>query len=323
MAKSTVKVPGKKKAGGGTITIPGTKIKAPRSLVILAGGGVLAALFFMRGSEDDEDGGGVSGSILAEEIAQRFASERDAFSGAIEDINQQLFDIEQERLEGGILPEPDQPRPRRDRIPDAPSGTFEQPTTTLFPFVQLSEVEAPRDEISITTSDAQIRADLRRGAVHKLFNIPISPGLVELLEGEAGIEDAIHPTKVPNLFVVPGGGETERPSELLTSGKARAIINELKDSYSTVWIDAPPIIPVADTRNLVSVADMLLIVVKPLQTGRRALQHTCELLRASNAPPMHVVLNGIPPSVERQYGYPNRRYKEYSRTGGGPAERKS
>ena len=166
MAKSTVKVPGKKKAGGGTITIPGTKIKAPRSLVILAGGGVLAALFFMRGSEDDEEGGGVSGSILAEEIAQRFASERDAFSGAIEDINQRLFDIEQERLEGGILPEPDQPRPRRDRIPDAPSGTFEQPTTTLFPFVQLSEVEAPRDEISITTSDAQIRADLRRGAAY-------------------------------------------------------------------------------------------------------------------------------------------------------------
>ena len=163
MAKSTVKVPGKKKAGGGTITIPGTKIKAPRSLAILAGGGVLAALFFMRGSEDDEEGGGVSGSILAEEIAQRFASERDAFSGAIEDINQRLFDIEQERLEGGILPEPDQPRPRRDRIPDAPSGTFDRPTTT-FSFVDLSEVEAPRDEISITTSDAQIRADLRRGA---------------------------------------------------------------------------------------------------------------------------------------------------------------
>jgi hypothetical protein len=64
---------------------------------------------------------------------------------------------------------------------------------------------------------------------------------------------------------------------------------------------------------------MLLIVVKPLETGRRALQHACELLRASNAPPMHVVLNGIPPSVERQYGYPNRRYKEYSRIEGAPS----
>ena len=163
-----------------------------------------------------------------------------------------------------------------------------------------------------------VDADLRRGAIHKLFDVPISPGLVELLEGEAKLEDTIRPTKVPNLFVLPGGRETVRPAELLASEKAHAVIRDLRDSYATVWIDAPPIVPVADTRNLTSVADMLLIVVKPFETGHRALQRTCELLRASNAPVMHVVLNGIPPSVEKQYGYPSKRYKEYSRTGDAP-----
>ena len=165
--KSTVKVPGKKKGGKGTITIPGTKIKAPRELAILAGGGILAALFFMRGSEEEREGGIPSG-ILAEEIAQRFASERESMTGAIEDINQRLFDLEGGRLADEFLPEPDQPRPRGDRIPDAPayaSGTFEQPTTT-FPFLYLSDVETPREEISFGTSEAQTRADLRRGAAY-------------------------------------------------------------------------------------------------------------------------------------------------------------
>lgn len=156
-----------------TITIPGTKVKAPRELVILAGGGIVAALFFMRGREEEE--GGIPSGILATEIAQRFASERESVTGAIEDINQRLQD-----LEGGDpagLPFFDDP-PFSSPAPgggssgssfDRPapaSGTFEQPTTTLFPFVNLTEVEAPREDISLGASDAQIRADFRRGTAY-------------------------------------------------------------------------------------------------------------------------------------------------------------
>jgi hypothetical protein len=77
-----------------TITIPGTKVKLPQWAAYLAGGGVLAALFLMKGQPDEEKLSESSG-WLAEEVAQRFAEERSAYAGSLEDINRRIDELNQ------------------------------------------------------------------------------------------------------------------------------------------------------------------------------------------------------------------------------------
>ena len=60
-----------------------------------------------------------------------------------------------------------------------------------------------------------IDCDLRRPRVHQVFGMPRSPGLTELVMEYSGIEDAIVPTPVSGLFVLPAGGLPPNPAELL------------------------------------------------------------------------------------------------------------
>ena len=83
-----------------------------------------------------------------------------------------------------------------------------------------------------------------------------------------------------------------------------------------VFVDSPPVVPVADARSLAARADLVLLVVRSGHTSRRALARTYELLGSGNGVPMAAILNGVTPSVEKEYGYGGRQYKRYYRSSG-------
>ncbi len=156
-----------------------------------------------------------------------------------------------------------------------------------------------------------VDADLRRPKGHDLMGVPRSPGVVEVLEGECELSGAVRESPVSNLFILPAGRKTSQPAELLASDGLQNLLDELKRSYSTVFVDSPPVMLVADARSLAVKADLVLLVVRSGHTSRRALARTYELLRDGNGVPIAAVLNGLPPSVEKECGYGDRRYKRY------------
>ena len=159
-----------------------------------------------------------------------------------------------------------------------------------------------------------VEADLRRPKGHDLMGVPRSPGLVEILEGECELAQAVRESPVPNLSILPSGRKTSRPAELLASDGLRRVLDELRRNYGVVFVDSPPVIPVADARSLAAGADLVLLVVRSGHTGRRALARTYELLGGGNGVPIAAVLNGLVPSVEKKYGYHGRRYKRHYRS---------
>ena len=50
-----------------------------------------------------------------------------------------------------------------------------------------------------------IDADIRNPGVHRVFDMPLEPGLSELLRGEAERDAVIHPTRTANLWLMPAG----------------------------------------------------------------------------------------------------------------------
>ena len=117
----------KKKAAG--ITIPGTKVKAPPWAIAAAGGGVLAVLFLMRDSDGDQPGAGASFGFFAEEVAQRMDDERRIFAGSLDDINDQLAELRDQRIEDKTLPD----QPKNVRSERGSETTFEKETVWFAP----------------------------------------------------------------------------------------------------------------------------------------------------------------------------------------------
>jgi len=156
-----------------------------------------------------------------------------------------------------------------------------------------------------------VDADMRRARLHTVMGVPRSPGLADVLEGGVSLDRALEATQAPGLFLLAAGSETSRPAELLASARMRELLDELRSRFGLVWIDSPPVILVADARNLAPHADLVLMVVRSASTRRRAAARAWSLLGGSDGVRMATVLNGVPQSVEKQSGYYYGRCKDY------------
>ena len=97
-----------------------------------------------------------------------------------------------------------------------------------------------------------IGADMRRGRVHKIIDVPQKPGLSEYLASRASLEDVIFATDNPDLFVIPSGTVPPNPSELLDSELMDKLFTILRETYSIIIVDSPPSISVTDANILMS-----------------------------------------------------------------------
>ena len=50
-----------------------------------------------------------------------------------------------------------------------------------------------------------VDCDLRNPSIQKLFELPLGPGVSEVLRQEVDVSDAVQPTAIPNLWVIPAG----------------------------------------------------------------------------------------------------------------------
>ena len=106
-----------------------------------------------------------------------------------------------------------------------------------------------------------IDADLRRPSVQKYF--PHGPSqLSTYLAGKGKWQDGVSQTEVSGLDVLLGGRAPENPAELLSSDAMRALLFDAESAYQFVILDSPPLLNVADSRILASLADSTILVVK-------------------------------------------------------------
>ena len=103
-------------------------------------------------------------------------------------------------------------------------------------------------------------ADLRCGRTHAPFGLDNRLGLVDLLNGDAKLADALRRTEVPGLQLLPGGAAPPDPSSVLQSTAFRKLLDELGNEADFVVIDAPPVLGSADIAALAELGAMILLV---------------------------------------------------------------
>ncbi len=155
--------------------------------------------------------------------------------------------------------------------------------------------------------------DLRRPYIHRLFDVPMAPGLAEALRSgeEAGVATVpFLPSPVsPNVHVVPSGAPPEQPGEILGSPLMRRTFQAADARSEVIVVDTAPVLSTSDAAPLVAHVDAVLIVARAGRTTVEVAQRTAEMLRKLNAPVLGVILNAAAEmNVPRRY-YSYRYYR--------------
>jgi chromosome partitioning protein len=108
----------------------------------------------------------------------------------------------------------------------------------------------------------------------------IDVSVYDVLLKEAGLDEAIEPTSVRNLFVVPAtidlaGAEIELVSMFSRETRLRSAIDDLDEDYDLILIDSPPSLGLL-TVNALAAAEEVII---PIQCEYYALEGLSQLLR--------------------------------------------
>ncbi|MEO0964970.1 MAG: polysaccharide biosynthesis tyrosine autokinase [Planctomycetota bacterium] len=139
-----------------------------------------------------------------------------------------------------------------------------------------------------------IDGDLRRPVQARWYDADAwAHGLGEVLERRTTIDQAIQPTSVDNLFVVPAGTVGESPSELFESPAIKEILANLREQFDRVIIDSPPVIGVTDASILSACVDGVVLVVRARHTLRKTCVRTVERLRDAGANLVGLVINDL------------------------------
>ena len=152
-----------------------------------------------------------------------------------------------------------------------------------------------------------IDGDLRRPSAHRLFELPVGPGLAELLREETTLEDVIRPTRAAGLWMIPAGRANPETIQALAQGRMAAMIERLRSEFDFILIDSGPVLADADAVLVGQFADGVLLSVRRDVSRMPLVYEACERLRSVDLPILGAVMNGVSPSRYRPY------YRAYQR----------
>lgn len=160
-----------------------------------------------------------------------------------------------------------------------------------------------------------VDADFRRPHLHRKFSLPNEWGLIDVLCEDRPISDYSPEqlgvfTGFPGLSILPNRVTQNNVSKALYSPRLRTILETLVNRYDMVILDAPPVLSVADTRIVASLADALILVLRSGITQRDAAMEAYQLIQEDGLVLLGTVLTDHDLSSERRRQY----YYDYGDT---------
>jgi succinoglycan biosynthesis transport protein ExoP len=152
---------------------------------------------------------------------------------------------------------------------------------------------------SVLLIDSDLRKPAFKAASDKV-------GLTRLLTGDGeAARSHIVPTQFSDLWLMPSGPLPPNPADLLSTGRFHEILGEVTSHFDIVIIDAPPVIGLADSLLLASVAGNVVFVV---ESGKTRTKAAIEALRMVGGTGAHILGAVLTKSAEDMGGYG---YKAY------------
>jgi Mrp family chromosome partitioning ATPase/capsular polysaccharide biosynthesis protein len=175
---------------------------------------------------------------------------------------------------------------------------------------------------------AVVEADLRRPVLAGLLDVGGAHGLAEVLAGALPVAAAMQQVaSVPgsagagvaqpaagmvavaergagSLSVLLSGRDVANPPALLASRTMAELLRSLAEEYDYVLVDAPPPLGVSDVMPLLHAVDGIVLVARVGHTRETSARQLLQFLaRASSAPVLGIVANGVSHTEMKAYGF--------------------
>ena len=150
-----------------------------------------------------------------------------------------------------------------------------------------------------------VDCDLRNPSIHKIFDLGLQMGVSEVLCQEVDAADAVQPTSVPNLWVIPAGQCSTRVITALAQGHPlETLFNRLRGQYDFIIVDSCPVLPVADALLIGQHVDGVVFSIMQDISQLPKVLVASEKLQQLNVPLLGAVVNNVSGgSAYYAYGY--------------------
>lgn len=145
--------------------------------------------------------------------------------------------------------------------------------------------------------------DMRRPKIHKVFGINRDRGMTNLLVGNQDIKGTLFHTEVPNLDVIPCGPIPPNPSEIIGSARMKKLLDLLREKYTRIIIDSPPITAVTDAVILAKSTDGMVLVIRASDTAREIVKNGLDQIQSVGGHVLGAILNGVDMGSDGYYYY--------------------
>jgi exopolysaccharide transport family protein len=148
-----------------------------------------------------------------------------------------------------------------------------------------------------------VDCDLRRRNINKLLGVEPKHGLLELLNGEVGIDEVILQDHDTGAHIIPLSTASFTPKDVFGAPAMDELLRVLRERFDLIILDTAPALAVSDTRVLASKADAVMFLVRWRRTPEKAIEASMKQLAAAHAYVAGVALTQVNMKEQARYGY--------------------
>lgn len=148
-----------------------------------------------------------------------------------------------------------------------------------------------------------IDCDLRKPRLHKVFGVSNDSGLTNYLVKDTSVTEVIKQTDIKGLYLMTSGPKPPNPNTLLMSNKLGPFLDEAEETFDIILVDAPPLLPVADSLTLTRVVDGVVMVVASKEAKKVDLINGVKSIDNLKKPLLGVVLTKVKVNGRQYYYY--------------------
>jgi capsular exopolysaccharide synthesis family protein len=165
--------------------------------------------------------------------------------------------------------------------------------TSLASHLAVSLAHAGRRTLLVDT-------DLRKPAVHQVFDVPVAPGLSDVLRGSAPLLETIRPSDIDGLSLLPAGEACGQTLRALAQKGLTPIFEQLREQYDIIVVDSCPVLPVADALVVAQHVDAVIFSILREVSRFPTVHAAWERLESLGVRMLGAVVNG---AREHHHGY--------------------
>lgn len=148
-----------------------------------------------------------------------------------------------------------------------------------------------------------IDTDMRKGYVHKVFDVENDNGLSNYLSGKLGLEATLKKIPEAGFDFISRGVVPPNPTELLMHRRMEEMLKWASQNYDLVILDTPPILAVTDAAIIGHYAGTTLLVARFELNTVKEMDVAFKRFEQSGIVAKGCILNGIVKKASSYYGY--------------------